>query len=146
MNMQKPLDDVARRNGWWVVAGFVGLVAGVYLLPLSPLNDAPLCPFRHLTGYSCPGCGMTRACVSLAHGDLGASFYYHPLAGLLVLAFGAYAMIRLLDNLKGYRFDFPGRAWGRANTRRLAVASLALVVGFGAIRLFLELIGFLTPV
>jgi Protein of unknown function (DUF2752) len=28
------------------------------------------CPFRDLTGLDCPGCGATRAFLSLVHGDL----------------------------------------------------------------------------
>lgn len=144
--MEHPLDSGARRNGWVIVAAFVGLILVSFFLPFSSFYDAPLCPFRHLTGYSCPGCGMTRACVSLAHGDVAASLHFHPLAIVFILAFGAYALIRLLDNLKGRRVEFRGRAWARVNMRRIAIASLALVLGFGAIRLILELIGFLTPV
>lgn len=144
--MNQPLNDAARRNGWVILAAFVGFILASFLLPLTSLYDAPLCPFRHITGYSCPGCGMTRACASLARGEIGASLHFHPLASVFILAFGAYALIRLLDNLKGRRVHFWGRAWARANTRRIAIGALALVLGFAGIRLLLELIGFLTPV
>ena len=37
------------------------------------------CPVKHLLGVSCPGCGMTRACLSALRFDFLAAFYYHPL-------------------------------------------------------------------
>jgi len=38
----------------------------------------PGCPIKALTGIPCMGCGMTRAYISLLHGDLRHAFYYHP--------------------------------------------------------------------
>ena len=37
------------------------------------------CPIRRVTGFSCPGCGMTRAYIALLSGDIRGAFYYHPL-------------------------------------------------------------------
>lgn len=37
------------------------------------------CPIRFTTGISCPGCGMTRAILSLLSLDFQLAFYYHPL-------------------------------------------------------------------
>ena len=37
------------------------------------------CPVKHFLGVSCPGCGMTRACLSALRFDFSAAFYYHPL-------------------------------------------------------------------
>lgn len=42
------------------------------------------CPIKFITGVSCAGCGMTRACISAAHLDFGTAFYYHPLFPLLI--------------------------------------------------------------
>lgn len=36
------------------------------------------CIFRTLTGYYCPGCGGTRACIALLHGHLLRSLLCHP--------------------------------------------------------------------
>ena len=62
----------------------LGLVAAA-LVPVSFVTAGPsVCPFKLLTGLPCPGCGMTRSVVTLLHGDLGASLYYHPLGFVLV--------------------------------------------------------------
>ncbi|MBQ9887502.1 MAG: DUF2752 domain-containing protein [Lachnospiraceae bacterium] len=37
------------------------------------------CPIKRVTGLSCPGCGMTRAWLSLLHGSVHEAFHYHPL-------------------------------------------------------------------
>lgn len=35
------------------------------------------CVWRFLFHYPCPGCGITRACVALVHGDFKAAFEYN---------------------------------------------------------------------
>ena len=41
------------------------------------------CPFRLLTGWLCPGCGVTRMCLALLRLDLPAAWAANP--GLLLL-------------------------------------------------------------
>lgn len=82
------------------------------LLPL-PQNGAILglpsiCPFHNLTGLPCPGCGLTRAFVCLAHGQFTAAFIYHPLGPFLFAAtlFGA------LNSLAGREMPrLSNRVW-----------------------------------
>jgi hypothetical protein len=55
---------------------------------LLPILNAPLpelCTFRRLMGMGCPGCGLTRCFISLAHGDVRAAWSYNP-AGLVLFA------------------------------------------------------------
>jgi len=37
-----------------------------------------LCSFRRWTGVDCPGCGMTRAFISIAHGEFTKAWQYNP--------------------------------------------------------------------
>ena len=47
------------------------------------------CPIKYLTGISCPGCGMSRACISALRLDFAAAFAYHPLWIALPFALGS---------------------------------------------------------
>ncbi len=37
------------------------------------------CIFKRFFGIHCPGCGMTRACVSALRFDFASAFSYHPM-------------------------------------------------------------------
>ncbi len=43
----------------------------------------PGCLFYRLTGFLCPGCGMTRATHATLHGNLAAAFRFNPLGMIL---------------------------------------------------------------
>ncbi|MFQ3648945.1 MAG: DUF2752 domain-containing protein [Gemmataceae bacterium] len=45
----------------------------------------PLCGSQIFFGISCPGCGLTRSWVSLAHGEVSRSLDHHRLGWLLML-------------------------------------------------------------
>ena len=79
-----------------VVLLWLTIAAGsVLLFVLEPGKSAlfPLCPFRALTGFTCPGCGSTRGLHQLLHGNLGAAFQLNPLL-ILALPFLVYALVR----------------------------------------------------
>ncbi len=69
----------------WIAAGGVGAALGAVALSPDGIADGPvLCPFRLLTGLPCPGCGLTRAWVYLAHGQGRDSFLANPFGMVLV--------------------------------------------------------------
>jgi hypothetical protein len=67
----------------------------VYLFIFEPGKSGffPLCPFRAVTGFTCPGCGSTRGLHRLLHGDVIAAFELNPLF-VLSLPFLLYALVR----------------------------------------------------
>jgi hypothetical protein len=76
------------------------LAAGaVYVFIFEPGKTGffMVCPFRALTGFTCPGCGTTRGLHHLLHGDLWGAFQLNPFTMLLVpillLAFLRYTII-----------------------------------------------------
>jgi len=64
----------------------------LYLFEIDFINYLPtrlLCPFHAITGLACPGCGMTRAMISLGQLKPGAAIGYNlfsiPLLVLMIL-------------------------------------------------------------
>jgi hypothetical protein len=55
------------------------------VLPLIGLPLPELCTMRRLVGIDCPGCGLTRCFISLAHGNWRDAWSYNP-AGLWLFA------------------------------------------------------------
>ena len=57
----------------------IALIIVIAFLNISGIG----CPIRFATGISCPGCGMSRACMSVLKLDFAKAFYYHPLFWLM---------------------------------------------------------------
>ena len=57
----------------------LGGVLGLLYAYTSTKGYNTLCPIKLVTGFPCPGCGMTRAHFALLHFNLTKAFYYHPL-------------------------------------------------------------------
>ncbi|MCF8569522.1 DUF2752 domain-containing protein [Gordonia sp. HY002] len=61
-------------------------VVAAACIPVSAVEDGPvICPFRHLTGLPCPGCGLTRAFVYTMHGDFSAAVTAHAFGPFVVV-------------------------------------------------------------
>ncbi len=58
----------------------------LFPLPGGARALPPLCPLKAWSGLDCPGCGLTRSFVALAHGELGQSIGYHRLGWALFFA------------------------------------------------------------
>jgi hypothetical protein len=75
----------------WLLLG----AGAAYLLVFEPGKSGffPVCPFRFLTGFTCPGCGSTRALHQILHGHFATAFTLNPLL-LLAIPFMLYALLR----------------------------------------------------
>lgn len=79
-----------------VIAIWLLLLAGAaYLFVFEPGKTGffPACPFRLLTGFTCPGCGTTRALHHILHGHFADAFMLNPLL-LLAIPFLLFALLR----------------------------------------------------
>lgn len=66
----------------------------LFLLPLSLIEAAPsVCLFKNILGLECPGCGITRAVVSVLQGDLAKAWEYNKLV-VVVLPLLGYVYLR----------------------------------------------------
>jgi hypothetical protein len=63
-------------------------MAGALRGLVAILPSIPLCPFRLLTHMDCPGCGMTRAILALAAGDLWRAACLNPFCYFIVFLTG----------------------------------------------------------
>ena len=102
------------------------LIAGAAYVGVNDPADAAValpCPFRTLTGWWCPGCGLTRATHHLVRGDLVQALRYHLFVVLVLAAIAA--------AWAGWLLTATGRSAGRAlspPTWFPVVAITALVV------------------
>lgn len=57
----------------------IGLILFASYCALTTEFLGSACPFYLLFGIPCPGCGMTRAWISLFCGEVTKAFYFHPI-------------------------------------------------------------------
>lgn len=72
------------------------------------LDSMPGCAFYQKTGLYCAGCGGTRAVISLLHGKVIQSFFYHPAVLYFVVnyvIFMSYEFVKKHFHL--FRREFP---------------------------------------
>lgn len=110
--------------------GHAEVYGAVFALAFGVARFAPWlalghgCPFRAFTGVPCATCGMTRAFVHLAHGEVGAAFGASPFGALLAGGCWLFAAAALARFALGWRWPVlpPGAP------RRLAVAALVALL------------------
>ena len=130
---------------WLLLALAVLAVAGVCRVPeasvtlpgvATPLPE--VCLSRRLFGWECPGCGLTRCFVSLAHGEIGRAWRFNP-AGLLWFAAVAWQIPYRCAQLYLLR---AGREWTvrRGFTEGLVLALMAACLAQWVVRLAARLL------
>lgn len=92
------------RHGFWLVLALVVVTASI-VLDTDPSTVSffgwelpPLCTFKRLTGWDCPGCGLTRSFAYMGELSLLDAFRMHWLGPLLWTAVASqipYRLIRL---------------------------------------------------
>ncbi|NUO51220.1 MAG: DUF2752 domain-containing protein [Polyangiaceae bacterium] len=104
-----------------------------FVVPLAIASSLGIstCPVALLTGAPCPGCGMTRAALALARGDIALATAMNPSALLTVpLSAGLVAFFTL-----SYLYDGRMRANARI-PRALAIGTIILLTCVSIARAF----------
>lgn len=74
-------EDLQQEKGLYQ-CGWLLFLMGVLIKIITSLLHVkwqmPPCIVYKWTGYYCPGCGGTRACLALLRGELWESFCFHP--------------------------------------------------------------------
>jgi hypothetical protein len=92
----------------------VGAAAVWYFDP-SKATIFPVCPLYSLTGFACPGCGLTRGFHALFHGDILTALDYNALLPFFGLLVGFAFLSLLFIAVRGRRMSFnllhPNALW-----------------------------------
>ena len=91
-----------------------------------------LCPFKMLTGFPCPGCGITKSIVYFYQGDLYKSLSFHVL-GPFAVVFSAAAILVLTAEISTGKEFLNGYLYNR----KLAYALAILLAIYHLVRLVL---------
>jgi hypothetical protein len=79
----------AKRKIYGIIAAVTTLFVPLLLLLFNQdthlETDQSLCPFKMITGFPCPGCGITKSLVYFYEGELLKSLYYHVLGPFVIL-------------------------------------------------------------
>lgn len=94
------INTQSKRKIFGIIGALITLIVPFFLILFNQSNhlesDQSLCPLKMLSGFPCPGCGITKSMVYFYEGDLQKSLYYHIL-GPFVIAF-CVATIAVLSN------------------------------------------------
>ncbi|WP_343584861.1 DUF2752 domain-containing protein [Flavobacterium sp.] len=113
-----------RRKIYGIIGALITLVVPFFLM-LDNHNDhletdQSFCPFKMLTGFPCPGCGITKSLVYFYQGDLYKSISYHVL-GPFVIAFCIVTVLVLTLELITKKEYFTGLLYNRRLAYGLAI-------------------------
>jgi hypothetical protein len=91
-----------KRKIYGIIGATITLMVPFFLMFFNVNNhletDQSLCPFKMITGFPCPGCGITKSLVYFYEGDFYKSVSYHIL-GPLVIVFCLIAIVVLTTEL-----------------------------------------------
>ena len=67
----------------------------------SEITFLPICPFKQMTGYYCPGCGGQRAFHQILHGNLIQAFHDN----FLIFIFLPFLVLKIKDEFNSTTFS-----------------------------------------
>lgn len=123
-------DEAVRKRAKEVCCnGSIIVAAGLALLICYRLTGHGLpCVFRAMTGYLCPGCGMTRAVVAILDGNFAKAWQYNALSLTLLPVLTLYLLY------KAVRFIFKGEEEFRIGEIIFLLILLAIAICFDVAR------------
>lgn len=67
----------------------------------AEISFLPICPFKQITGYYCPGCGGQRALHQILHGNLVEAFQDN----FLIFIFLPFLFFKIIDKFNNTTFS-----------------------------------------
>ena len=90
--------------------GAAAFVAGSAVIALNDPSKAtffPICPLLSLTGFACPGCGLTRGFHALFNGDIATALDFNLLLPIWLVLFGWILVSLTLTAVRGRGLQMP---------------------------------------
>lgn len=111
--------------------GALAMIVGAFLIFwFEPTAETffPACPIYKVSGFACPGCGMTRAFHAILQGDVAGAFRFNIFMPLMfgILAFIFVSMA--VHSIGGRRLRLPSIPAG------ITVACFVLMMIYGVVR------------
>lgn len=110
------------------VSALIGGSAMVAYFDPTKANFFPVCPMLAVTGFACPGCGLTRGFHALFHGDIITAIDFNALIPIWALVFVWVAVSLSLIAIRG-----RGLPMWPTNPKFLWVMMIGMVA-FGVLR------------
>ena len=106
MQLEETITSVANGGSGrsMAAAAVVGIpAASAFVAAYDPtqVHFFPLCPLYELTGYACPGCGLTRGFHALFHGDVMTALDFNALIPVWALIIAYVWVSRALHAIRG---------------------------------------------
>ena len=112
-------------------AVLVGIVGLGYAFFVQKTGYAIPCLFYKITGFYCPGCGVSRMCLALLKGDIKSAFYANQMI-MICIPILFFIGIKSIIEIKKY---------GMINKKQKDILLWGVVIGFvifGVLRNFPE--------
>lgn len=84
------------RNNKIVTYGLLFLILIIYYFLHHTFGVAIPCMFKEITGFYCPGCGITRMLFSIIKLDFYQAFRYNPFIFLLLIIYIGFLLIKII--------------------------------------------------
>src|SRR3954464_9241551 len=110
------------------VAAFLAGAAALWYFDPTTAGFFPVCPLYSMTGFACPGCGLTRGFHALFHGDVLTALDFNALIPIWTLVFGYLFLSFVLTAIRG-----RGLSW-KFLTPSILFGFLIVLLTFGVLR------------
>lgn len=123
---------VSRPNRVREIGAFLAIGTGLSALYVVSGHQVGVpCPFKLITGWSCPLCGGTRMGAALMQGDLGTAFHYNPVALVGLTALGLWWLLLLAKRVGAVKAELPQVPMRWRLPLKLAAVLIVLVFAVG---------------
>jgi hypothetical protein len=112
-------------------AGVVAMLGGastLWAVDPTTTHFLPVCPLYSMTGFACPGCGLTRGFHALFHGDVVTALDFNALIPIWTFVFGYLFLSLVLTATRG-----RGLSW-KFITPGFLIGLMVVLLTFGVLR------------